>query len=84
MFHKLQYHTIPTLLGLKKQPLKVYLALCQYADIETGVCWPGRTRLKKECKISSGVALTTAIEKLVEEKLIATWMVDNKRHYQVL
>ena len=84
MFHKLQYETIPNLLELNKQPLKVYLALCQYVDIETGVCWPGRTRLKKECKISSGVGMTKAIEKLVEEKLIDTWMVGNKRHYQVL
>jgi len=84
VFHKLQYETIPELLELNKQPLKLYLALCQYADIETGVCWPGRTRLKKECKISSGVALTKVIEKLVKKKLIATWMVDNKRYYQVL
>ena len=44
MFHKLQYETIPTLLELNKQPLKLYLALCQYADIETGVCWPGYAR----------------------------------------
>jgi len=34
VYHKLQYHTIPKLLELKKQPLKLYLALCQYADIE--------------------------------------------------
>ena len=84
MFHKLQYHTIPTLLGLKKQPLKLYLALCQYADIETGVCWPGYARLRKECKIDSGRDMKKAIDKLVDEKLIGTWMVGNKRHYQVL
>lgn len=34
MYHKLQHDTIPKLLELKKQPLKLYLALCQYADIE--------------------------------------------------
>lgn len=84
MYHKLQYETIPTLLELKKQPLKLYLALCQYADIKTGACWPGYQRLKKECKIDSGRDMKKAIDKLVELKLIATHMVGNKRHYQVL
>ena len=84
MYHKLQYETIPMLLSLKKQPLKLYLALCQYADIETGVCWPGYARLKKECNIDSGRDMKKAIDKLVTEKLIDTWMVGNKRHYQVL
>ena len=84
MYHKLQYETIPTLLELNKQPLKLYLALCQYADIETGVCWPGYARLKKECKITSGAAMKKAIQILCDENLISTWMVGNKRHYQVL
>ena len=84
MFYKLQHHTIPTLLALNHQPLKVYLALCQYADIETGVCWPGYARLKKECKITSGVAMKQAIDKLCELALIATWLEGNKRHYQIL
>lgn len=84
MYHKLQYETIPVLLGLKKQPLKLYLALCQYADIETGVCWPGYARLRKECKVSSGVAMKKAIDDLCGRDLIATWMEGNKRHYQVL
>ena len=34
MYHQLQHETIPKLLELNKQPLKLYLALCQYADIE--------------------------------------------------
>jgi len=84
MYHKLQHKTIPTLLELKKQPLKLYLALCQYADIETGVCWPGYQRLKKECKITSGVAMKKAIETLCGENLISTWMDGNKRYYQIL
>ena len=84
MYHKLQYETIPTLLALNHQPLKVYMALCQYADIETGVCWPGYKRLKKECKIHSGSEMKAAIETLCEAKLLATWMEGNKRYYQVL
>ncbi len=84
MFHKLQHETIPTLLELNKQSLKLYLALCEHADFETGVCWPGYKHLKKECKITSGVMMKKAIDKLVAEKLISTWMVGNKRHYQVL
>ena len=48
------------------------------------VCWPGYRHLKKECKIDSGRDMKKAIDKLVEEKLIGTWMVGNKRHYQVL
>ena len=84
MFHKLQYETIPTLLGLKHQPLKLYLALCAHANIETGECWPGYKHLKNECKITSGVMMKKAIDTLVDEKLIGTWMVGNKRYYQVL
>lgn len=84
MFHKLHHETIPKLLELKKQPLKLYLALCQYANIETGECWPGFARLKKECNITSGRDMKKAIEILCKEKLIATWMLDNKRHYQIL
>ena len=84
MFHKLQYETIPKLLELNHQPLKVYLALCEHADLETGVCWPGYKHLKKECKIHSGSEMKAAIEKLVEEKLIGTWMEGIKRYYQVL
>ncbi len=83
MYHKLQHHTIPKLLQLKKQPLKLYLALCQYADIETGVCWPGYARLRKECKIHSGSEMRNAIQDLEDADLLATWMEGNKRFYQV-
>ena len=82
MYYKLQYETIPTLLELKKQPLK--LALCQYADIKTGVCWPGYKRLTKECNINSGRDMKRAIDILCSRHLIATWLVGNKRHYQIL
>ncbi len=84
MYHKLQYHTISKLLELKKQPLKLYLALCRCADIGSGECWPGYARLKGECKITSGVAMRKAIDILCDENLIATWMEGNKRYYQVL
>ena len=84
MYHKLQHHTIPKLLELKKQPLKLYLALCQYARIGSGECWPGYARLKKECKIYSGSEVKNAIKDLVDADLLTTWMEGNKRHYQVL
>jgi hypothetical protein len=84
VYHKLQFETIPTLLELKKQPLKLYLALCQYADIETGICWPGYARLRKECKIYSGSEMRNAIRDLENAELVATWMEGNKRHYQIL
>jgi hypothetical protein len=84
MYHKLQYETIPKLLQLKKQPLKLYLALCQYAKIGDGVCWPGYARLKKECRIYSGSEVKSAIVALDEAGLITTWMDGNKRYYQLL
>lgn len=84
MYHKLQHQTIPKLLQLKKQPLKLYLALCQYADIEAGVCWPGYARLRKECNIASGRDMKRAIQELYDAGLLATWMEGNKRYYQIL
>jgi hypothetical protein len=84
MYHKLQHETIPKLLQLKKQPLKLYLALCQYAKIGDGVCWPGYIRLGKETKITSGAAMKRAISVLDETGLITTWMDGNKRFYQIL
>jgi len=84
MFHKLQYETIPSLLGLNHQPLKLYLALCQYADIETGECWPSQVRLGKECKITSGRDMKAAIKVLSDDGFIATWTEGSRRHFQVL
>jgi hypothetical protein len=84
MYHKLMHDTIPDLLALKHQPLKLYLALTQFANITTGECYPGYARLRKMCKIYSGSEMKHAIDTLVEAGLIATWMNGNKRHYQVL
>lgn len=83
-YHKLHHDKIPTILALSAQPVRVYLKLCQYADFDTGLCWPGYKRLKAECRIASGVTLRKAIQELEDAGLIATWLQGNKRHYQVL
>lgn len=84
MFHKLPYEIIDRLMPLGHRPLKVYLVLCKYARINSGVCWPGYSRLKRECNINSGRDLRKAIQDLDDAGLIDTWLNGNKRHYQVL
>lgn len=83
-YHKLYHEKIPDILKLDKRPLKVYIALCKYADFDTGVCYPGYKRLKEDTGITAGRDMRKAIQDLEDAKLIATWMEGNKRHYQVL
>ena len=83
-YHKLAHDKIPIILKLPPQAHRLYTCLCKYADFDTGVCYPGYQRLKVECRISSGVKLHKAIQDLEGAGLIATWLENNKRHYQVL
>ena len=83
MYHKLQHHTIPKLLQLKKQPMKLYLALCQYAKIGDGVCWPSKARLGRECKITSGRDMKLAIKSLEDMGLLVTWKEGKTYYFQV-
>jgi hypothetical protein len=69
---------------MKGTAVKLYLYLCRHADIQTGVCWPGYSRIKQDCNISSGSEILDAIESLSRAGLIFTWKENNKRYYQVL
>lgn len=83
-YHKLLHDKIPDMLRLNKRPLKVYIALCKYADFDNGTCYPGYKRIKEDTGISNGRDVRKAIQDLEDAGLIETWIENNKRHYQVL
>ncbi len=62
----------------------LYLCLCFHANWKTGICWPSYRKILDMTKIHNGRDIKEAIDHLVELGMIDTWMVGQRRHYQVL